>query len=355
MNMVVRKQRSVCRCFCLFLSVMMLLLDGCSDDFTGEPSGRGCKLSVDASIIAHQSKGRSLIYGNDFPAGSTIGLLMGKHSDNSQNFEPYGGYNNYMMKNDDDQWNYYINGTGSPSSELNIMSNKDMNNVDVFAYSPWNKDCNSPFRIRFVVNLNYYFGMEDYLYAVENISDVNKNISTNDGSAHTVKLHFRHFFALIRIGIKNRYSVVGETAKSGFVNKFGLQIINPDAKTKLYSNGYYSALTGECVEGTSVEQMEHSVFSTPYKFDASSYTYIDVPVPPTEVEDDALQIYLYINGVKYPTAYVIKASDVLHTDGTKGLKNGFVYTFNFTYDNYVHLDNVQIQDTWTNDSKEYIF
>lgn len=348
------KQLFIRKYYFLFLSVMMLLLIGCSDDFTGEPSGRGCKLSVDASILAHQTGSRSLIFGNEFPAGSTIGLLIGKHSDNSQSFEPYGAYNNISMQKDEDQWNFYFNGTGTPSPDLFVMSDKDLNNMDVYAYSPWSQGCTSPDRVSFSVNLQTYYNMDDFLYAVENSSDANKNISTSDGTAHTVKLHFRHFFALIRIGIKNRYSVVGETGKSEFVNGVGLQLMNPNAKTKLYSRGYYNALTGSVCEGTMVEQMDHFL-SSMVPFDASKYSYIDIPVPPTEVEDDALQIYLTINNVKHPTAYTIKASDVLHTDGTKGLKSGFVYTFYFTYDNYVRLDNVQIQDTWTDESKEYIF
>ena len=92
------------------------------------------------------------------------------------------------------------------------------------------------------------------------------------------------------------------------------------------------------------------------EFSNSDFSYTDIKFTPTEVEDDALCMHFYLNGTEHPQSYVIKASDVLHSDGvTRGFKSGYIYTFNFIFDNYVRLDNVQIDDDWETDEKNYIF
>ena len=48
----------------------------------------------------------------------------------------------------------------------------------------------------------------------------------------------------------------------------------------------------------------------------------------------------------------MKKADLRYDDGLFGLKPGYVYTFYFTFDNYIHFDGAKTED-WVNEELEY--
>ena len=322
----------------------------CSNHDEPMPAHEGCRIKADASILAHNEDSRAIIYGTDFPVNGTVGLFLCRHEDGEPSeFVAQSVFNNVCMTRISDGWNFIFEGTSDPVEDLYITENKENTNVDIYAYSPWWSGTKRPDKIYFDRQhwMNY-----DYMYAIENSGNTNKDIKPENGKDHTITLHFKHIFCLIRIGMKARYATTVASNRNT-LSDVKFEIINKDAVTKIQTAGYFNALTGEVYDCNSLTTLS---VSTGLRFSNSNFSYTDIKFTPTEVEDDALCMHFYLNGTEHPQSYVIKASDVLHSDGvTRGFKSGYIYTFNFIFDNYVRLDNVQIDDDWETDEKNYIF
>ena len=305
-----------------------------------------------------------------------MGLFICDHSTSSPN--PYNEYaehyNNICASGSKTSWRYnYYNYDDFPTLYI-IPRDEDKDhytdiNCDIFAYIPYQEGVTTPEEVPFSIP-----GQTDIMYAEENADPgINKNIDPaaaiytdpsdsgySDGKIHA-SLTFHHALSLLEFDIKlknNTYNHpwghYGDEYTSNTI-KHELHSVTIDkmrAGAKLYASGKMNAIDGTLyglVDANSV---------TAGKLGHNNY-YYDIAVPPYETAkaymvivptqagdpayvDDDYRFTFNFSNQTFPITFSLKKAHLKHSDDTYGFKTGYKYTFKFTIDNYIHLDDIQI-------------
>ena len=273
------------------------------------------------------------------------GTLDTPHKSNSSNIRAY----NY------DMWRYYPSGSSSYTSDLTISSREDAATADLYAYVPWIDRFSVnieriPYSVRSQIDIMY---AEENLATYENSIGGNQNLSPTSPDPLNAHFSFKHLYALLVFNFKLLNAGTTYT-----VNSITVSLNDEEGDgtiAKLYSEGYFNAITGSFLPGATEENS--------ITFNDGQLSFNNEPINntttggnrgimlvPTEVADNELVFTFTINGQTL-LPFVLQKEQVRHyvndtpTD-TYGFKSGYKYTFYFTLDNYIYFNGITISDQW---------
>ena len=329
-------------------------------------------VQIHASLATSTPATKSIIRGTDIPDQFSYGLFVCTegNTDEAHKMNSWNLKSSYAagLEGEAGTWSFqYIDDYGSGELSANtydyitITSKEDENGnsikADLYAYAPYIKGTFSPTAIPFSIAKNNY-NQIDLMYAEENdLPAINKGL---DPLANVEKLEanftFKHALALLvfEFEIKNHNNAF---STKYLLNNITIKKINPENNTEahLYKSGYFNAITPTFYNCSEVDALSVSITNDlgdnfaiiPVEGgpDATAY----VALVPTKVEDDELEIVITLNS--HPTKpFVIKKENLRHNGGEFGFQGGYKYTFSFTMDNYLYLDDFSISE-W--DDQEY--
>jgi len=346
----------------------------------------GSEVSLDVAIAPHgETKG--IVNNANFPLYSTMGLFICKHDTAKvpKHFEAYiPKYNNiraYQNSNDASNpvWSYTYNGTGTAFSTLYLLRPQTGEPAaDFYAYAPFISNVTKPTSIPFNLQQRYD-NLPDLMYAVENADSTSTNRNrTPDGKPIGISYHFVHKLAWIRCQfyLKNddQSGTLGPGSSSNSQNASTVNSIKirrkSGAATPLYVSGKFNGITGTFEDETGASTLVASDSLTVTYASANIYGSYWYPtfgtkgntygllIYPVDYADGDYELVFKIDGKELETTYPIKRDDLKHpADTTYGFKEGYRYTFKFTYDNYQHisLSGTQIGTDANWDTKEEDF
>ena len=243
------------------------------------------------------------------------------------------------------------------------LTKRDLDNksADLYAYAPYTLSAyaNGPTAIPYSIT-NNIATQTDLMYAVENITSDNTDLSPTSNEPLTATFTFKHAFSLLNFRFK-----LGNNGSTCSLSDVTVRVIDPDSDgettAKLYRSGTFNAITGTFNnDGLSPPSplsvlLTDSGSSTPIPINSTSYdASANLMLVPTNVEDDELGFTFTVNGQTLQP-FSLKASHLTRyeednttpVDGTEGkLEGGYRYTFYFTLDNYLYLDGFTVGE-WT--------
>lgn len=353
--------------------IMLMLLISCSKEQRVEQTQ--LVLNVEVDQTAPESK--VVLTGNQFSSGETIGLFVyyGQtgvyphtslllYNDAYKNIKA----TRLTAAGSKGNWKYKFNESDSDSEfyDFYFMSpSLDVlgQGLTIYAYAPFIKGVESIESIPFTLGGNYN-GLIDLMYARQN-QDATNACLRPEGDKQPVTLNFRHSLALLNFRLKCKYAPTTMTVDAITLQKTS----DREGDTPLYVSGKYNALRNEFYE------LQHGPVKTNYRysnttneFDSQNYSdYLftlvpSLPVDPSELVDsednplvpyvdESYEVVFTLNGHTLEYRYKIRAEDLLPEggNGTPVFEAGKTYTFNFIVDNYIHLDGVNVSDTWPED------
>lgn len=344
------------------------VLSACSKDKPQTKDRTGIGLNV---AITPQDDTKGVISGSDFPQNATMGLFICRHEAGSptQFVEYNTKYNNIQVTQTNSTvsspvWKYRYNGTGTQFPTLFLlMPQTGEKAADFYAYAPFISGVTKPTSIPFNLSTNYDY-LPDLMYASENNTDTNRNMLPN-GDTLTITYHFEHKLALLRCRfyLKND-DEDGSHGPGSEKNSSNASVINSikirrkaGAATPLYVSGRFDGIKGTFTDESGASTLVAAdsltvTYGYYIGFGTKGNSYDMLLCPVAYQADDDYELVFTIDGKELETTYCIKLSDLTHTVGTgAGFKEGYRYTFTFTYDNYQHirLSSTQIdtEDDWT--------
>lgn len=247
-------------------------------------------------------------------------------------------------------------------------SGEDYACADVYGYAPFKAGLNPSNLSAFSYSIT---DQKDLMWALQNESGANSNFTIN-GDSKSVRFDFRHLLCKLQFcfRVKNSTTVTpespGDPASEGTHYRLvGLKLT--PGTDKLQGSGTFNMLTGAFTPTAFRNQpfeltgtVERPLAGVPV--DGSYSTPLgllicprDYSNPDNSYADDDYSFEFKVYGLSdyLPHAsYVMKKADLRYADGLYGLKPGYVYTFYFTFDNYIHFDGVKTED-WVNEELEY--
>lgn len=355
----------------LFLLLPLIWAAGCQK----ETVQQGNEVTVDkgeATVHIHTSladpfaTSKAPYQEETFSNGFNYGIYVcdnettaSKHKSNSWNLMA-----SFTKGNDEQEgaWSYYyIDNLNTGSLISNGYDNITITDkvvashhvtADLYAYAPYIAEAyeSNPTSIPFVIADNIR-DQADLMYAVENDADnpTNKGLDPLSEGEEPLEAHFtfRHAMALLafEFEIKNYLSTTNtSTYKLSSITVKRTAAAN---ETKLIKKGTFNAITGG-LSGNNVSDIKViNDVSIIHKEGADGIAYL--LLAPTEVEDDALEFTFTMLGanVSLPP-FVLKKEFLKHGDSNDyGFQPGYKYTFKFTLDNYLYLDGITINETWS--------
>lgn len=352
----------------VFAIIVLSLLISCSEEQRVEQTQ--FVLNVEVDQAAPESK--AVLTGKQFGSGETIGLFVyygqeGVYPHTS--LMPYSDrYKNVRAVREtvatrEGNWRYKFNGSDGEFYNFYFMSPSLEalgQGLTIYAYAPYIKGTESIDNIPFTLGGNYN-GLIDLMYAKQNSESVNACLLP-EGGTHEVTLTFRHSLALLNFRLKCMYAPTTMTVDAITLQKAS----DSEGYSPLYVSGKYNALTNE-FHGLQQGQIRtnYRYGNTTNEFDSNNYKdYLFTIVPnlpldpslPFDPEnnpqmsyvDESYEVVFTLNGHTLEYRYKIRAEDLLSDGGTGApvFEAGKTYTFNFIVDNYIHLDGVNVSDTW---------
>lgn len=329
----------------LLASLCACTKDGGMGDATDRKESVTLRIHSDVQAQAAATKSESMM--ND----GNIGLFVCKHSEPPYVFDSYDkGMNNMAASVKGGTWSFCFSGSTVSYPELVITAKRDdeENSItaDVFAYAPYNGSASNlesiPFKLADCG--------PDLMYARENadtgankdidpcaVDELGRKIEDVD-----VELHFRHVlsklqFKFEKVNMNYNHPDGGDTAGLS-IGKITLSVQNGG---KLYSSGRFNAMTGVLYD-----------LQTTNSLTFGKTEFVIVPTQAgDEYKDDQYVFSFTIDGKELPSdssKFYLKRSQIMHHDGSGlcGFQPGYIYTFNFKYDNFVRLKGIEIDD-WT--------
>lgn len=346
----------------IWMAVLLAFLVFVSCVKTGGEGALESPLVIDADIAASASS-KAIITGTAFQEGHTIGLFV-YHSetadvnnpDEMSKFSLYGArYRNiraaYNTKDAANPWRFRLEGATTLFENIYLLNPTVATfekGLAVVAYAPWIEGIPSIKEIPFTLG-GKSEEMTDLMWARQNTHD--KSVASDagvnykivpDGNAKNVKLTFRHALARLDIGFRcqNEGSVI--TLSSIKLKK------KDGSQTPLLVSGTFNAMDGTISNPAKLSSLQYDYTDKSYTFQSTTdYTYVPMLICPQEYKADGDYILEFQfnwqtvgEDVQTPK-YEIKLSDV-----NGGFKAGEVYTFRFTVDESIHLDNVLVSEEW---------
>ena len=317
------------------------------------------RLDIEADI-ARSADSKAIIEGNVFKTGNTMGIFV-YHSETENvqtpspmfHFELYGSrYKNirasYNESTPSKPWRFNFESASTMFDDIYLIRPTVAayeTGLSVVAYAPWIANVQS------ITEVPFYLGghsedMVDLMWARQNTHDSSVNPTDAgknykiipDGNAQPVKLTFQHALSLLKIGFRCKYEGSVITVSSIKLKK------KDDGTTPLVISGKFNAMTGTVSESATSFYLSYDYTGEAYVFQYSEDDYLYVPmlIFPQEYKADGDYILEFqFNGHDLAAEYEIRLSDV-----AGGFRAGNVYTFNFTLDNYIQFDGVQVSDEW---------
>lgn len=346
--------------------------------------GDSTLLDINASIM-QESGTRAINTGTKFKYHDKIGIWctvagnMAPYNQRKNNIQAewrqyWGNERQKFLGLTSDYWRYSYEGSNATFVSLFIAPNTYIDdnggvvtrNMDVYAYAPYSSGVSDLTAIPFSIATNTPDSSQvDYMYAVENLSSEasNKNIDVSDGGDKNITFSFAHAMTGIKVIITNKNTDNDNTSKSQ------LDVItikkSANGTTPLYTSGTLNALTGEMKgskESDSINLTNIEKWMSPDNDNKAEATILLVPTD-YKADGDYL-LSLVIDGQRMTTRhnetgeetayeYALPRELFKYTDsgGTVhyGLRAGYTYTLEFTYDNYIHISNIYVDDTWKDD------
>lgn len=359
----------------LFLLLPLLWVAGCqkevSEQRIAETGTVGEKtVKIQATLAEPKAVSKALVLGESFFNGFDYGIFVcdhgtpySRHKQNSWNLKA-----SYQINGDNNEgvWSYqYIDNlregtlTSNQYENITITDKQDNDNLhvtaDLFAYAPYVPKAykNDPTRIPFTIARDIT-KQNDLMYAEENGDPAkNKGLDplTEGDDPLEVSFTFKHALALLAFDIQELNNNGDSDASTYMLNSIKVNSVNAEtgSTSKLYNGGYFNALDGSfnCAgyEAKSITVIQGSGFVISPNNQRLAY----MVLVPTEIEDNELEFVFTMNtGAPMELHhYRLKKADLLHSDGSRaGFKGGYKYTFHFTLDNYLYLNDIEISDSW---------
>ncbi len=357
----------------LFLLLPLLWVAGCqkevSEQRTEATGTVGEKtVIIQATLAEPKAVSKALVHGESFYNGFGYGIFVCdhlttdyRHKQNSWNLKA-----SYQINGDNNEgvWTYqYIDNlrdgtlTSNQYANITITDKQDNNDLhvtaDLFAYAPYVPEAynNDPTCIPFTI-ASSIANQDDLMYAEEN-GDPEKNKGldplTEGEDPLEVSFTFKHALALLAFDIQELNNYGGSNASTYTLNSITVKNVNTGtgSTAKLYNGGYFNALDGSF--NCTGNETESITISSNFVISPNNQDLAYMVLVPTEIEDNELEFVFTMNTGKsmdlHP--YRLKKADLLHSDGsTVGFKGGYMYTFHFTLDNYLYLNDIEISDFW---------
>ena len=328
--------------------LLLLLLAGCA------PQGDEMRLDSGQQTMPAGARGtRFVIYGSTFSRGETIGLFFCEHEDVPGNdyaaacgtlsfAEHNVGYNNVQARKGTgaDEWTFYNSALDIYVSNFYITKNNAHTNADAFAYSPWIDKVTKPTAIPFNANNNY-----DIMYATENANGTNKDLDSESPGAGELSLHFEHSLSRLSLVMRTLYEAPygNSNHRLNYVT-----IRKAGAKTTpLYARGKFNAITGEYYDLVEADSITVTSFNIGENyFSGTAGTDFGVLLYPVDyVADGDYEIVLCVDGFR--KVFPILRDDLqFESTSSYGFRRSVKYIFQFTVNNYVHLDGIRVENDW---------
>lgn len=349
----------------LFMTFACISCEKISHDECSQ--AKGVYLNIRESVLKTETKTNT----SDFSAGSTFGLFICRHTDQTPNpyIEHAPRYNNIRAERTKTNWLYNYSGYSKFPTLFIVEKKDDLDKpilADIFAYAPHQENQENLENIPFSLEKQ-----PDMMYAIEN-KDLSQNKQINPavaGNEITIPLTFAHVLSLLEFNItlKNEdYNHPdGNNPGLGYkLHSIKVQKGNTEASsgTPLYYKGAMNAITGNLHSLESVESFSlHSqylrvTYPEKYNHQIISYMYL---IPAEPADDDYVFSFTFEgelgeSPITLPSKFYLKKEHLKHgSSDTYGFKPGFKYTFNFVIDNYIHLNSVEFGEWTTIDTPIY--
>lgn len=354
----------------LLISLVFILSAACSKEQSRY--GEEAVVHIRQSVSSCEEVTRAPIIGASFPDNSTYGIFVCKHGSTTTTHKSNSWNIKSLYTESFPGWNYYYvsnlsNGTVATAGydHITLTAREDGYTADLYAYAPYLRAAyaSNITSIPYIID-NEINNQIDLMYAEENINtyndstlgqDGNENLSPLSDSDLSASFTFRHAFSLIAF----RFKLQNDSSTGGFgkstdyhLSNISVSLNDPDADgvttAKLYSSGTFNAINGS-FNGDGVEESTLSVtYDTYYTIinSASSYLTAYMLIVPTQVENDEL-VFTFTVDDQILSPFFLKKAYVQHGDSSYGFRSGFMYTFNFTLDNYLFFDGFTVSSEWT--------
>lgn len=349
------------------------------------PASSEAVVHILASLADSEGATKNPVIGPAFPnyneaesvpdGRGTYGIFVCKHG--TTNTAHKSNSWNIAAKHDDvtdpgHPWYYYYVSNlssgevaSSGYDHITLTARNDEATADLYAYAPYKQSAYDadPTAIPYSISSRMY-NQSDLMYAAENNTSTNKNLSPTSESPLSATFTFKHAFALLvfNFKLKNDSSTSPfSTGTSYLLDSISVSLNGVETTAKLYKSGTFNAITGTFnsdgvgVRSLKVNQIQAHYDTPSYINSASSYTTGCLMLVPTEVADNELVFNFKVAGQSLQPFY-LQADHLtcytndMHTetiDGSAGhLLGGYRYDFYFTLDNYLYLDGFSVGE-WT--------
>lgn len=366
------------------------LLAGCQKDPSTEQ--RRVVLDICPTLDATPATKNTVIpnttdgIGNFYmPGGTSFGLFICKHhtgsyTDGSNPYTEYSTrYNNICAKGGNNSWSYNYYGYRDFSTLYLVPKDESPRDgitdyyCDIFAYAPYQNGITRLEAIPFSIP-----GQTDVMYAQQNgISNLNidpdytvdphiPGVNYPDATGHLeVPLTFKHALSLLEFDIQlknDKYNHPWGPFGSEYSDNTIEHVLQSITIDKVYAPGhlYTSGKMNAMTSGTLYDLTEASTVTvTSFGINGGSGLITVSPgiiakaymmlVPTTfdgaSDEDCLFRFSFHFSGQDFPITFSLKKKHLKHSDSTYGLQSNCKYIFHFTIDNYIHLEDVEM-DTW---------
>lgn len=347
----------------IILNILLLSLAfvGCSKD--NNALQQESELIINASIEQSAEPVKAVISGTRFKIGNTMGLFVyfSEYPNQLTEFNIFGDkYRNIRASlSGYGTWQYKFEGTNSNTFNKIYLLDPQIETftkgLAIKGYVPYVVGSTSIDRIKFALGGNSA-DVQDLMWAEQNaIADHSNASIIPDGNAKTVELTYKHAYALLNLGFRCKYD-----GQAGAVTTMKVSSITLKKKdggsTPLYVSGYFNALTGtftnELYEPDDKKiTVSYDKENYTFQYNASEYVYVPFLIVPLQeyMEDGDYILEFKFNNQTLTTEYQILRNDIKITENGNNqysFKSGYTYTFNFTFNNYIQLDNVSVSSEW---------
>lgn len=346
--------------------VASLALASCTteDELTADDTMHRSELLVNASIAAGGSwaedpSTRAVVTGTTPSNNFTFGLFACEHEDAPGTFVPFSGnedYRNLRAIRSSNKWLWsFESSTGATFTPLYFITDDTSKHLDFYAYAPYKSGVRLNHGYDFKINDQTDVMWASYGQGGPTGEPTNIDCAIVKKTPIPLNIQFHHALARIVFHFKQVYNENGGSNVThdpdfdnhdNYISSIVLQK-SDQSQTYLYMDGNVNLLTGEVTPlvpptyGTSQTiSYNNTIFNT-------TYNSANLLLYPIEYQQDGDFVVKFTFNSNTVLSYSLNKADITHEDGTVGFQSGYVYHLYFVFENYIRLDHVVINDTWT--------
>lgn len=308
----------------LLLSVFVVSCE--KDNRDGVAAEAVLQLNVSIDGFELQSDTKGYYEGSVFKNGESFGLCIVEHGTETPFHD---GYGNIEVIFKSGKWVYKIG--SNEYDKLTLTSTGKT--ADVFAYAPY---INDPYLKPTTIPVNISDNL-DFMYDKDNVASSHLNINPSSGGNINLPISFYHALSRLCFNIQLENDGSDQLLNYVEIRK------KSTGSTSLYSSGTFNAKTNTfSMNSANSLRVNYPVT----QLDTAKKAF-EMLLYPVTYSDNSYSIVFGIDGFEYE--YVIRSSDLAHGSSVSGtpFSRLYLYTFNFTFDNYVHLNGITIKNGWT--------